>query len=102
MEVIIQTSNQPDKRLTAKFPNKTIHFGSKAGQTFVDHKESSTKTAWKKRHQVRGTLNNLESASGLANNVLWNKPSIAESVRNMNAKQKKYKFVVKRNRANSK
>ena len=102
MEVIIQTSNQPDKRLTAKFPNKAIHFGSKAGKTFVDHKNSSTKAAWKKRHQVRGTLNDLETASGLANNVLWNKRTIAASIRDMNAKQKKYKFVVKRNRANSK
>ena len=102
MEVALHPSTQPDKRLTARFPSKTIHFGSKTGQTFVDHKDSPTKAAWKKRHRVRGTLGDLETASGLANNVLWNKTTISASVRDMNSKQSKYKFVVKKNRASSK
>ena len=102
MNVAIHPSTHPDKRYTARFPNKQIHFGSKTGKTFLEHKHSPTKAAWKKRHGVRGTLNNLETASGLANNVLWNKPNIAASIRDMNAKQSKYKFALQKNRASSK
>ena len=92
----------PEPRKPLLFRCKTIHFGSKTGQTFVDHKDSPTKAAWKKRHRVRGTLGDLETASGLANNVLWNKTTISASIKDINSRQNKYKLVVKKNRASSK
>ena len=102
IQVTIRPSTQPEKRYMAKFPNKTIHFGYRTGQAFVDHRDPKKRAAWRKRHGVRGTLNDLETASGLANNVLWNQGTAAASIDDMNSKQKKYKFVVKKNRASSK
>ena len=93
-KVTIAKSSRADKRYMAMFPNITVHFGYKHGSTYVDHKSDSKKSAWKKRHSVRGTLNDLTSASGLANHVLWNKTTVSASIQNINSKQKKYMFVL--------
>ena len=100
-KVAIAQSSRTDKRYMAMFPNKTVHFGYKHGSAYVDHKSDSKRNAWKKRHGARGTLNNLETASGLANHVLWNKTSVSASIQDMNSKQSKYKFVLQ-NRGSSK
>ena len=56
--VPITRSSRQDKRLKANFGNKTVHFGSKSGSTFVDHgneknKESLGGTAQSERELAR-------------------------------------------------
>ena len=92
MEVVISKSPKTDKRFQAKFQNKTIHFGQAGGQTFLDHKDDVLKKAWIARHKVRGTFDNMETASGLAKGILWNKPNMKTSINNINKLQKRYKF----------
>ena len=62
MEVAIKPSNRSDKRFKAEYPNKTVHFGSKRGSTFIDRRDSETKANWKKRHivtRIGVTMNQL-------------------------------------------
>jgi hypothetical protein len=92
MEVAIKPSNRRDKRFKAEFPNKTVHFGSKGGSTFIDHKDSETKANWKKRHIVREDWNDYETAGALSKHVLWNKTTLRESIRNLNRRQSQFKF----------
>ena len=92
MEVLISKSNRKGKRLKAMFENKTIHFGYDKGKTFVDHNDKELKNAWLARHKVNSDFDNTETAGSLAKNILWNKPSISSAVRDLNTRQKKYRF----------
>ena len=95
MRVVITKSKKDDKRLQATFGNKTVHFGQKGGSTFVDHGNPKTKAAWEARHHVREDWSDYDSAGALAKHVLWNKPTIAGSIRDLNNRQKQYQFVYK-------
>ena len=93
-EVVITPSDKADKRLKAKFANKTIHFGSKGGSTYVDHKDPKIKDNWEKRHKVRENWKDYETAA-LSKHVLWNQTNIKASVQDLNRSQNKFKFKVK-------
>ena len=92
MKVEISNSNRKDKRLQAKFDDKTVHFGARGGETFADHGDQAKKEAWIARHEARENWEDLQTAGALAKHVLWNKRSIAESIRDLNRRQKKYVF----------
>ena len=68
MNVQISDSNRKDKRLQAKFDDKTVHFGARGGETFVDHGDQAKKEAWRRqtlaRHKARGA--DLQTAGALA------------------------------------
>ena len=94
MRVVVSKSTKPDKRLKATFGGKTVHFGARGGSTYVDHKDSKTKANWEARHRVRENWRDYDSAGALSKHVLWNKPTIAASIRDLNARQKQYTFVL--------
>ena len=93
--VRLSRSPQDGKRLVAKFPDKTIHFGSSAGQAFVDHKDPKIRSAWLARHRVSADFADYRTAGALARWILWEKPTIAGAVRHLNQKQSEYKFVLR-------
>ena len=95
-KVVLTESTKPDKRLQARFANKTVHFGAKGGSTYIDHKNPKTKSNWEARHKVRENWNDYDSAGALSKHVLWNKPSLAASIRDLNAMQREYYFVLKK------
>ena len=94
-KVDITRSTRPDKRMKANFPNQTVHFGQKKGSTFLEHQDSQTKSNWMKRHAVREDWNKYNSAGALSKHLLWNKPTLEASIKDLNARQKKYEFVLK-------
>ena len=89
---IDQTRQAP----TSHVCSKTVHFGAKGGSTYIDHKDPKTKANWEARHKVRENWNDYDSAGTLSKHVLWNKPSLAASIRDLNARQKQYDFVLKK------
>lgn len=92
--VIVKPSSRPDKRLEARFKDKTVNFGQKGGSTFPDHKNEKTKLNWEKRHRVRGDWAAYDTAGALSKHILWNKKSIAASVADLNKRQSQYRFVL--------
>ena len=94
-KVLISKSNKGDKRLVAQFPTKKVHFGSKDGSTFVDHRNTKTKKAWEARHRVNEDWRDWDSAGALAKHILWNKTNMKASVADLNSKQNRYKFSLK-------
>ena len=93
--VVISKSNHPEKRYVAEFEKKTMHFGQKGGSTFVDHKDAKMKRAWEARHRARENWRDWDSVGALSKHVLWNKTSVSASVKDLNARQKRYTFVYK-------
>jgi len=70
-------SDTKTKRFYVIYNNKKINFGSKVGQTYIDHKNDTLRLNWKKRHsqifRSDGTPFYLirESPSFWSYNLLW-------------------------------
>ena len=81
MRVSITKSDKTDKRYKAVFDGKkTIHFGSKRGSTFIDHKDEAKKKAYLARHRVNENWDDPMTAGALSRWILWNKKTFTESV----------------------
>ena len=78
-------STKENKRFEAKFFDidrkkiKSVSFGLKGGNTFIEHKNTKTKDAWIARHSVTGDWTKPDTASSLAFHILWNKPTLSAS-----------------------
>ena len=84
MIVELRKSTKKDKRYMATFNGKkTIHFGAKDGETFIDHKNNIKKSAWIARHKVREDWNNIKTAGALSKNLLWNRETITASIKDI-------------------
>ena len=86
MNIIIKKSSAPDKKYTAVIDNKkSIHFGAKNYEDFTIHKDPLRKKAYLARHKHDKT-SNTAYAGFYATNLLWNKKTLAESIRDTNDK----------------
>ncbi len=92
MIVKLSKSTRKDKKLKVVVDGKTIHFGGKGygdytiwnkekGKTFADKK----KKAYITRHKVRENWkkSGIKTAGFWALYILWNKPTIRESIRDV-------------------
>lgn len=88
----VKKSTKPDKKYTATFckcekkdqckgtNNKIVHFGSKGSETFLDHKDEKKKSAYIARHRKGENWNDPTSAGALSKYLLWNLPTLAQSI----------------------
>ena len=78
-------SSRENKRFEGKFFDidknkiKSVNFGLKGGNTYIEHKNTKTKDAWIARHSVTGDWTKPDTASSLAFHILWNKPTLSAS-----------------------
>lgn len=84
--VSIERSTVGNKKMTAIFlldngSHKTVHFGQKGYEDYTTTGgDEVKKNAYIKRHQVNENWNDPTTAGALARWVLWNKPTISESI----------------------
>ena len=79
-------SSAQNKKYTAVIYNKkSIHFGAKNYSDFTIHKDIDRKKAYLARHK-HDYHNNVNYAGFYATNLLWNKPTLKESIKNTNDK----------------
>ena len=70
-------SKKKDKRYYVIYKDKVINFGSKNGETYIDHKDEKKRIAWRKRHSKiklkdgRLAYTVKEQPSYWAYNLLW-------------------------------
>ena len=83
--IIIQKSKNKDKKFTAIIDNKKIHFGAKLYEDYTLHKDDKRKKAYLSRHK-NDKVNNPNFAGFYATNLLWNKPTLKESIQATNKK----------------
>jgi hypothetical protein len=83
----IVMSSRKNKKLMAIFEIdghiKKVHFGSKTSQTYLDHNDNLKKSYYIKRHKALGTedIDNPTTPAALSMFLLWNKPTLDESIR---------------------
>ena len=86
MNIVITPSTKSDKKFTAKIDDKkTIHFGDSRYQDFTKHKDPERKKAYLARHK-KDKINNPNYAGFYSTNLLWNKPTLKESIKYTNEK----------------
>ena len=64
----------------------TVHFGATGYQDFTQHGDEERKASYLARHKAREdwTLEGVKSVGFWARWVLWNKPSLAQSIADIN------------------
>ena len=89
IEIVIKHSDKPDKKYMAIIDDrKTIHFGQKGASDMTQHKSEDRKNRYILRHQKNEDWNNIYTAGFWSRWILWNKPSISESIRDTNNRLK--------------
>jgi hypothetical protein len=88
--VDIKNSPRKDKRLVATVDAlgklHKIHFGLKGGSTFLEHGDENKKDNYIKRHIVNENHTNPLTAGFWARWILWNKPTLNESIADVKRK----------------
>jgi len=92
MNVILKNSIRKDKRYMVLIANKTIYFGSNY-ENYTMHKDDKRKQAYISRHQKNEEWNNPLTAGFWAKNLLWNKPSLNDSIKDT---EKRFNLIIKR------
>lgn len=89
MEVVIVKSKKKDKKFDAIIEGKkTISFGAVAYSDYTKHHDNERKQRYLNRHKKNENPNNPKTASFYATNILWNKPSITASIKDINRRFK--------------
>ena len=87
MQIVISQSDKPDKKFEARIDGKkSIHFGAKKYEDFTIHKDDLRKQRYLQRHSKNEDWNNYNTAGFYSRWLLWNKPTLAESIRDTNSR----------------
>lgn len=79
-------SHNPEKKYDAVIETdagreKVISFGAKGMSDYTQHKDEERKKRYVARHSARESFTDPTTAGFWAKNILWNKPTISESLR---------------------
>ena len=104
-ELVIKPSTAKGKKLMAvvyeKTPRggglkrgKTVHFGQKGAGDYTTHKDAGRKASYLARHGATENWgkSGIATPGFLAKNVLWNKPTLRESIDDLNRRYKGANF----------
>mgnify|MGYP003678933186 CR=1 FL=1 len=87
MKVTISNSTNPKKKLMAIFTNddgkkvKTSHFGQAGADDYTITKDKEQRTRYRNRHKKDLDTNDYKKAGYLSWYLLWNKPTLTESIK---------------------
>ena len=91
MNIVITPSDKTNKKFMAILDNKKIHFGDSRYSDYTQTKDDKRKKAYLARHK-HDNYNNPNYAGFYASNLLWNKPTLKQSIGDTN---KKYNLNIK-------
>jgi hypothetical protein len=91
MKFFLKVSHKPDKKYDGVFVEddghkKVIPFGAKGYTDYTKSHDKDRKDLYLKRHQKHEDWNDPKTAGALSKYILWNKPTIKESVANFKNK----------------
>ena len=102
MAIIIEISksSNPDKKYKAVIQQpsgrtKTIQFGAAGMSDYTIHKDKERKERYLNRHKKTENWNDYNTAGFYATNILWNKPTITESIKDTNSRFKNLNIKLK-------
>ena len=96
MNIVITPSDKTNQKFMAVIDNKkkTIHFGDSRYSDYTLHKDTERKKAYLARHK-KDNYTNPNYPGFYATNLLWNKQTLKESIKNTNEKYKNINIKLK-------
>ena len=96
INIIIKPSSNPSKKYDAIIDDKkTISFGQRGASDYTKHKDDERKQRYIARHKKNEQWDNINTAGFYSKNILWNKKTITESIRDTNNKFKNINIKIK-------
>lgn len=89
-QFILTSSKKSTKKYDITGPF-AISFGAKGYSDYTIHKDSKRKDNYIKRHQVNEDWTDLNKAGTWSKYLLWNKPTLQESIKNM---EKRFDIII--------
>ena len=87
VEIVIRKSSKDGKKYDAIIDNKkTVSFGATGYSDFTKHKDEDRKKNYLARPKPNQDWKDHKTAGFYAKHILWNKPTIEESIRDTNKK----------------
>lgn len=81
---ILSKSYLPNKKFMVITPSgQKIHFGSFGYSDFTKHKDLQRKENYLSRHSTREDWTDLSKAGTWSRYILWNKPTLSGSIKDM-------------------
>lgn len=82
MDYYLQPSKLATKKYTIITPKKKINFGAKGYSDYTKHKDPARKKRYLDRHKTRENWkkSGINTAGFWSRWLLWNKPTLAESI----------------------
>jgi hypothetical protein len=90
-KLTLMESPNPKKKWRVEFPDSThVDFGASGYKDFTQHNDLKRKEAYISRHRSREiwTLEGVHTAGFWSRWVLWNQPTIDESIKDINKRFK--------------
>ena len=95
-EIVISKSSNKNKKYDARIDGKkTISFGSAGMSDFTKHKDDERKQRYLDRHRKNENWADYNTAGFYAKNLLWNKKTLSESIKDTNTRFKNLKIKLK-------
>ena len=98
MEVVLTKSKKPGNKYDARIDGtKTVSFGQKGASDFTKHKNTDRKERYIDRHKKNEDWNKsgAKAAGSYSKRVLWNKPTLKESIDDINKRFKNLNIKMK-------
>ena len=95
-EIVISKSSNKNKKYDARIDGrKTISFGAAGMSDYTIHKDDERKQRYLDRHRKNENWNDHNTAGFYAKNLLWNKKTLSESIKDTNTRFKNLKIKLK-------
>ena len=95
-EIIISKSDKKNKKFDARINGKkTVSFGAAGMSDFTIHKDTARKQRYLNRHKKNENWSDPTTAGFYATNILWNKPTLTESIKDTNKRFKNINIKLK-------
>ena len=99
MEVVIKKSSNNNKKFDAIIDGKKkISFGASGYSDYTKHKDNDRKNRYIDRHKSNEdwTKSGIRTPGFMSKNLLWNKPTLEASIKDLNKKYKDINFKYKK------
>ena len=95
-EIVISKSSNKNKKYDARIDGrKTISFGAAGMSDYTIHKDDERKQRYLDRHRKNENWADYNTAGLYAKNLLWNKKTLSESIKDTNTRFKNLKIKLK-------
>jgi len=91
-EILFKKSTNNDEKYDAYVEGKKVSFGARGYSDFTQHKDVERKQRYIDRHKKNENWNDIKTAGAWSKGILWNKPTIRESIASM---EKKFNIDIK-------